>query len=102
MARVLKAGGWHVGTCPFAFVDEKSIVRARIQDGEIVHFTEPEYHGDPMGTGGSLVFEIPGWDILDRAKAAGFREAYWKFLISRTFRIAAENYGGVLVLCLRK
>ncbi len=102
MARVLKPGGWHIGTCPFAFVDEKSIVKARLQDGEIIHLTEPEYHGDPMGTGGSLVFEIPGWDILARARAAGFEQAYWKFLISRTFGIAAEITGGVFVLCLQK
>lgn len=102
MARVLKPGGWHIGTCPFACMDEKSIVKARFQDGKVIHLTEPEYHGDPMGTKGSLVFEIPGWDVLCRAKNVGFRKAYWKFLLSRTFGVASEMTGGVFVLCLQR
>jgi hypothetical protein len=55
-----------------------------------------------MGTGGSLVFETPGWDILNRAKAAGFSRAFWKYLQSHTFGIAANDAGGVFVLCLQK
>jgi SAM-dependent methyltransferase len=102
MARVLRPGGWHIGTCPFAFMDEQSILKAVIEDGELKTLMEPEYHGDPMGTGGSLVFEIPGWNVLARAKAAGFSRAYWKYLRSGAFGIVAEHSGGVFVLCLQK
>jgi hypothetical protein len=97
MARVLKPGGWHIGTCPFRVTDRASQVRTKLENGQLVHLMEPEWHGDPMGTGGSLVFEVPGWDILDRAKAAGFSCAFWKHIQSPTFGIT-----GVFVLCLRK
>lgn len=102
LARVLKPGGWHIGTCPFRFMDWDSEVRARIVDREVVYVMAPEWHGDPMGTGGSLVFEIPGWDILERARSAGFSRAFWKYIQSPTFGICANETGGVLVLCLQK
>jgi len=61
---------------------------------------EPEYHGDPMSPDGALVFEIPGWDILGRARAAGFSHAVFRAMMSEAH--AYLDYGGVLVLCLRK
>lgn len=102
LARILKPGGWHIGTCPFACMAETSIVKTRIEAGHLVHLIEPEYHGNPMSAEGSLVFEIPSWDILDRARAAGFSRAIWKWVRSRTFGIAATDTGGNFVLCLQK
>jgi SAM-dependent methyltransferase len=101
-ARVLMPGGWHVGTCPFLYMCQGSQVRTKLEGGELVHVLPPEWHGDPMGIGGSLVFEIPGWDILDRARKAGFSRAFWKYVQSPTFGIAANGAGDVLVLCLQK
>ena len=63
---------------------------------------EPEYHGNPVAKSeGSLVFETPGWDILERAKRAGFRDVYMKFLVSERHGILTDELG-VFVLCASK
>lgn len=103
MYRVLKPGGVHVGTVPFSYLDELGTKRAVLgEDGQVLHLLEPQYHGDPMSDKGVLVFEIPSWDILGRARKAGFRDAYIKFIISSRYGIVAEYCGGVLALCLEK
>jgi len=102
ICRVLRPGGWHIGTHPFYFSSENSLVRAVIRDGSLVHLMEPEYHGNPMSDQGALVFEIPGWDILMRAKKAGFSKAEMRFVISTRHACLADYIGGVFVLCCQK
>ncbi|WP_198018875.1 class I SAM-dependent methyltransferase [Azorhizobium doebereinerae] len=102
ICRVLRPGGWHVGTCPFVMMQSHSIVKSKLQDGRIIHLMEPEYHGNPMSAEGSLVFEIPGWDILERARAIGFSDAFWKFIQSERHGIASNGCGGIFVLCLQR
>jgi SAM-dependent methyltransferase len=101
MARVLRPGGRHIGTMPFALVHEFGVVKARIENGNVVHLTEPEYHGNPFEDGGALVFEIPGWNILDRAKSVGFNDAWIQFAWSVKHGYVAEN-SGVAILVLEK
>ncbi len=101
--RVLSVGGWHVGTVPFNYFSDKSLRRAIIsEDGSIRHILEPEYHGDPMSEKGVLVFETPGWDIIERAKDAGFSKAFMRFIISGHHGIIDEHIGGVMVFCCQK
>lgn len=103
LARVLRPGGWHFGTVPFRFFDEKSQRRAMLSDtGELVHLMEPEYHGDPMNSGGVLVFELPAWDLIPRALDAGFSDAFMRLMISSENGVLAEHIGGVLVFCCQK
>jgi SAM-dependent methyltransferase len=102
LCRILKPGGWHVGTVPFLFDQEESITKAVVREGEIVHLTEPEYHGNPIDDDGSLVFELPGWDIIGRARAAGFAEAHFKYIISSRHACVSEDIGGIFVFCCRK
>lgn len=102
ICRVLRPGGWHIGTAPFAMGQYESIRKARLEGKEIVHLMEPEYHGNPVDERGSLVFEIPGWDILDRAKAAGFSDAYVKYVISSQHACLSSDAGGIFVFCLQK
>jgi SAM-dependent methyltransferase len=101
MHRVLKSGGWHIGTCPFRDTSYSSEKRSILRDGNTVYLEKPEWHGDPLTKSGSLVFEVPGWDILDRAKSIGFSETTWRFIHSITFGILSKLCG-VFVLCLRK
>ena len=99
--RVVKPGGWHISTHPFRFMSEASEVRARLVDGAVDHILEPEYHGDPVNPeGGVLVFETPGWDILDRLKAAGFDQAYMRFICDPKAGVLSD-VGGVFVTIAR-
>lgn len=100
--RVLRPGGWHIGTAPFAMGQYESIRKAKLEGGNVIHLTEPEYHGNPVDERGSLVFEIPGWDILDRARAAGFSDAYVKYVLSSDYACFSSDAGGIFVICLQK
>jgi SAM-dependent methyltransferase len=100
--RVLRPGVYHIGTVPFCYPQNESVVRAKIEDGVLIHLTEPEYHGNPVDERGSLVFELPGWNILTRARAAGFSDASIKFVLSTRHGCIADHIGGILILCLQK
>lgn len=72
--RVLKSGGRLLFSCPFYEGVERSIVRAEVVDGELLHRLEPCYHGNPVDGKGALVFTQPGWDLMSRVREAGFTE----------------------------
>ncbi len=75
--RVLKPGGRFLWTAPFVINEYKNTIRALIRNGEIVHLLEPEYHGDPVGSGqGVLCFRYFGWEVLRHQLMAGFSDAY--------------------------
>lgn len=102
LARVLKTGGWHISTHPFRMMHEDSLVKAAIVDNCLVNLTEPEYHDNPTDpSGGSLVFEVPGWDIIERTRDAGFSEVHMRFISSQKFGILTQQLG-VFVLCSKK
>jgi SAM-dependent methyltransferase len=74
-ARTLKPGGTLVLTAPFISSNEHTVVRARIDhNGAVEHLMQPEYHGDPKSSDGILCFYHFGWDLLDTARDAGFKE----------------------------
>ncbi|MCU4121185.1 hypothetical protein [Variovorax sp. N23] len=47
------------------------------------------YHGDPLGGSGVLCYIHFGWDMLEQARAAGFRDAY-----ALAYRAPAFGYLG--------
>lgn len=63
IARTLKPGGMHICTVPIVNKDKPSAVRAKLDNGRIVHLAPPEYHGNPVGDGKSLVTVDWGYDI---------------------------------------
>lgn len=96
--RILRPGGRIIGTFPFFYGQEKSMVKAELQDGKLVHLQEPEYHGNPADPEkGSLVFTIPGWEILDWTRQAGFSRCYFVGRASRRFGIRAAELAAVLI-----
>lgn len=101
IARVLMPGGWHVGTHPFRFTNAAGDRRAVVADGEVIHLKIPEYHGNPVSDGGSLVFETPAWDIIERARAAGFSNPHMRFVCSERQGYLSENTG-IFVFCAQK
>lgn len=98
-ARVLRPGGAMIATFPFACGQDVPIRRAVLEEGEIKHLMEPEYHGDPVRPGeGVLVFEIPGWDIVPRTKAAGFARAEMVFVADTDRGYMGNNMDGLFIL----
>ena len=97
-ARILKPGGRLIATFPFAYDTMATQRKAVLEDGQVRHLAEPEYHGNPADPeGGSLVFQIPGWDILDQAREAGFRDPRFVFVSSVRHAITATDLSGILV-----
>lgn len=90
-ARVLRPGGQFIATFPFDSKSQKTMVKAVLENGQVKHLQEPEYHGNPVDPKGSLVFSIPGWDILDLARKCGFDRAEMVLLASRKFGIVAQS-----------
>lgn len=101
--RVLRSGGVLIATFPFFYARESGMRKAELRDGKVHHLMPPEYHGNPARPGeGSLVFEIPGWDILARARAAGFDRAVMRFRASTGRGIAGKEVAGVFILIARR
>ena len=101
IARVLRPGGRLVATCPLAFGQQESIVKAihNWETGLPSLQTEPEFHGDPVRPNrGSLVYRIPGWEILDQLRAAGFTQAYIHHIASWKHGVLGIDIPGVLVV----
>ena len=70
--RVLRPGGRHVFTIPYSPGASHTIQRAVVEHGVLRHLLPPEYHGDPIRSGGALVFSDYGADLLDWLCAIGF------------------------------
>ena len=97
-ARILARGGTFLATFPFGYNSETTDIRAVIEGGQIRHFAEPEYHGNPTDPGGgALVFQVPGWDIIERALAAGFVDASMIFWSSHARGYCGEEIAGVFI-----
>jgi SAM-dependent methyltransferase len=81
--RCLKPGGALLLSVPFLSDRNEWMVRARLdRNGQVDHLLPAEYHGNPTDPeGGALVFQIPGWGLLDDMAAVGFVEPmalyYW-------------------------
>jgi SAM-dependent methyltransferase len=100
LQRVLRPGGILLSTFPFLQNRRDSIIKARmLADGSIQYLTEPEYHGNPVDpSGGSLVFQVPAWDIIDLCLDVGFSRANIILLSSRKSGIIARDYPGIFLL----
>ena len=71
-ARVLKAGGVMLAAIPFHSDKDESVIRARLNSGQLENILPPAFHGNPVSADGSLVFTDFGWDLLATMKEAGF------------------------------
>lgn len=72
IARTLRPGGAHICTVPITRKAQPSVRRAALVDGKIVHHLEPQYHGNPISSEGSLVTVDWGYDIASYlARASG-------------------------------
>ena len=105
IAEVLSLGGYLLATMPFAYGRYEHVVKARwLGEGlEPEHLTEPEWHGDPVHPDkGSLVYQIPGWQLLDQLRAAGFRDAALHAVSSTTYGVLGQELPIVFVLVAKR
>lgn len=68
--RVLRPGGLHVFTVPFA-LDRPTLTRVDTSGDEDVHLLEPEWHGDSI-RGRILAYRTFGYDLFASLEALGF------------------------------
>ncbi|HJR09523.1 MAG TPA: class I SAM-dependent methyltransferase [Pyrinomonadaceae bacterium] len=68
VVRILKAGGIYCFTVPFLPESEHDLVLAELDEaGEIKHYAEPQYHGDPVRPEeGILVYRLFSYHDLRR------------------------------------
>jgi SAM-dependent methyltransferase len=65
--RVLVPGGYAVLTFPFFPSLTETRRRAVLSDGIVKHLLPPVNHGNPISSGGALVFNDFGWDFVEEA-----------------------------------
>lgn len=103
ICRVLKPSGVLIATFPFGYNQLEHVIKARLTGGAIEYLATPEYHGNPVDPErGSLVFQIPGWSVLEDCRAAGFRHAEIVFVSSPQRGITGAELAGVHILRCRK
>ena len=98
--RVLRPGGRLLATFPMAFGQQENIIKAEFRGAHqpALFRGEPEYHGDPIRpTRGSLVYQIPGWQILDLACTIGFSAVMIHLVSSWKCGVLGGDLPGVLV-----
>jgi SAM-dependent methyltransferase len=65
IARTLRPGGAHVFTVPWYWWKQTLVRARRNDDGTTMYLEAPEYHGNPIDEGGSLVVTEWGPDLCD-------------------------------------
>jgi len=103
--RVLAPGGAFVGTLPFAYGQQHSVIKAHHRgegmEPELVGVAE--VHGNPIDQhGGSLVYQIPGWELLDQLEALGFRAPVIEAIHSAGYGVVGADIPEILVLVARR
>lgn len=72
-ARITRPGGYSIFSVPFLQHRNTGLQRATIDlTGRTIHHLPPEVHGAPLHPEGTLVYEIPGWNLLDELVEQGF------------------------------
>ncbi len=84
-SRVLKPHGKMLWSVPFVASQSSNIIRATLNDGEVIHHLPAEYHGDPINKQGCLCFTHFAWEMLDQVRASGFRDSYALSFSSKVF-----------------
>ena len=106
IARILRPGGILLSTFPFAYNRLDTIVKARHRPGatpgvaaEAELLMEPEFHGDPVHPEqGSLVYQIPAWDVLDQARSAGLNDPVIHWIAAPSYGVLGQELPAVMVL----
>lgn len=105
LASTLTLDGFLLATVPLAYGQQASIVKAvwRGEGQEPELLMEPEWHGDPVNPEqGSLVYRIPGWELLDQLRVAGFRHAEIHAVVSPRYGVLGAELPYVFVVVAQR
>jgi SAM-dependent methyltransferase len=104
ICRVLKPGGMLISSFPFNVNRVETRLKASISERcELVHHEPPEYHGNPANPEArSLVFQLPGWDIVPQLTSLGCEEAHFSMVASSRFGVVSDHTLGPFVLIATK
>lgn len=110
IARILRPGGWLVSTFPFAYNRADTIVKTRHRPGatpgvaaEAELLIDPEFHGNPVHPEqGSLVYQIPAWDLLDQARHAGLSDPAIHWIAAPSYGVLGQELPAVMVLVAQR
>lgn len=92
--RILKKQGVMIFTVPINLAGA-TLQRAIIENNELVHLEEPEYHDDAIrGQGKVLAYRTYGTDIVAQLKKAGFEDA----VIDQTFTDQLFGHGRAVIV----
>ena len=103
--RVLRPGGVLIATFPFAYGNQESIIKARHRGPDLPPeiFGTPEYHDNPLEPqAGSLVYQIPGWEILDLLSELGFSNVSFQGIHSISYGVLGADIPELLLLVARR
>lgn len=96
---VLKPGGILISTFRFMPNMPTNQVRAELtENGSVRHILPPQHQPNRLNPKESdLVYILPGWEIIDLAKQAGFEDAKLTYIISARHGILNSANPGVFV-----
>ena len=64
---------------------------------------EPEFHGDPIHPEqGSFVYQIPAWDLLEQARAAGLSDPAIHWIAAPSYGVLGQELPAVMVLVAQR
>jgi len=104
ISEILGLNGYLIATVPFLIGQYDHKIKAiwREDLGEAEILGEPDYHGDPINTKGSLVYRYPGWKLLDDVRNSGFSDAKMQFISSATYGVLSEESPSIAVLVAKR
>lgn len=104
IAEILSFGGHLIATVPFLYGqydhEVKAIWRPELGHPEVIG--EPDYHGNPVNSEGSLVYRYPGWKILDDLREAGFSDVSLHLISSTRYGVIGAESPNISVLVAKR
>lgn len=94
LLRVLKPGGVFLFTVPLS-LENKTVERAAMVAGGIVHYLTPEYHNDSVRNRKVLSYRDYGFDITKKLESVGFTEVkIWPERYTQCWNIVSPVVSG--------
>lgn len=90
VARVLRPNGALVATCRFAYDRAHSLVNDEVQQGDMAASPAERVH------------QIPGWDLLEQARAAGLSAPAMHWIAAPSYGVVGQEIPAVMVMVARR